>query len=225
MGVEEFLDWEIDVDRLFDVMDVPESKQVKMVANRLRSTATVWWDRLVVQRRRQRKNPIRTWRRMKQLMLERFNSRGRLSFSPLVSIEKLERKQLSSPRMYQTPVKGGYTYDDIIEEADQVIIEADFHNTTDLLSMEATQNESSTHQTQNDVIGCSLQNNGKHVGVDLHYEASECALTDIGKTKVFLRAGQMVELNACRAEVLRKSAINIQKKAGSFICQKQYNLL
>ena len=50
MGVEEFLDWEIDVDRFFDVMDVPENKQVKMVANRLKSTASIWWDRLVVQR-------------------------------------------------------------------------------------------------------------------------------------------------------------------------------
>lgn len=36
-----------------------------------------------------------------------FSSRGRLSLSPLASIENLERKQLSSPRMYQTPVKGG----------------------------------------------------------------------------------------------------------------------
>ncbi|CAJ2652834.1 unnamed protein product [Trifolium pratense] len=72
MGVDEFLDWQIDVDRFFDVMDVPEHKQVKMVAIRLKSTAAVWWDRLVVERKRQRKNPIRTWRKMKQLMLERF---------------------------------------------------------------------------------------------------------------------------------------------------------
>ena len=39
MGGEEFLDWLIDVDRFFDVMSVHESKQVKMVAIKLRSVA------------------------------------------------------------------------------------------------------------------------------------------------------------------------------------------
>ncbi|XP_012567832.1 myosin-8 isoform X2 [Cicer arietinum] len=47
----------------------------------------------------------------------------------------------------------------------------------------------------------------------------------IGKTKVFLRAGQMAELDACRAEVLGKSAIVIQKKGRTFICEKRYKLL
>ena len=28
MGVEEFMDWQIDVDRFFDVMSVPENRQV-----------------------------------------------------------------------------------------------------------------------------------------------------------------------------------------------------
>ncbi|CAN0857070.1 hypothetical protein LINGRAHAP2_LOCUS6651 [Linum grandiflorum] len=53
-------------------MGVPENKQVKMVANRLKSIATVWWDKLVFQRQCKRKAPINTWRWMKQLMLDRF---------------------------------------------------------------------------------------------------------------------------------------------------------
>ena len=46
MGGEEFLDWLIDVDRFFDVMNIHESKQVKMVAIRLKSNAATWWDKI-----------------------------------------------------------------------------------------------------------------------------------------------------------------------------------
>ncbi|PNY16528.1 geraniol 8-hydroxylase-like [Trifolium pratense] len=60
MEVEEFMDWQINVDRFFNVMDILENKQVKMVAIRLKSTVAVWWDRPVAQRK------------MKKLMLERF---------------------------------------------------------------------------------------------------------------------------------------------------------
>lgn len=47
----------------------------------------------------------------------------------------------------------------------------------------------------------------------------------IGKTKVFLRAGQMAELDARRTEVLGRSASIIQRKVRSFIARKSFILL
>ncbi|KAG0546528.1 hypothetical protein BDA96_01G002200 [Sorghum bicolor] len=44
----------------------------------------------------------------------------------------------------------------------------------------------------------------------------------IGKTKVFLRAGQMAELDALRTEVLGLSAKKIQSKLRSFLARKKY---
>ncbi|KAG8099976.1 hypothetical protein GUJ93_ZPchr0013g37336 [Zizania palustris] len=44
----------------------------------------------------------------------------------------------------------------------------------------------------------------------------------IGKTKVFLRAGQMAELDARRTEVLSCSASKIQRKVRSYLAHKQF---
>ncbi|KAF4394675.1 hypothetical protein G4B88_011136 [Cannabis sativa] len=48
---------------------------------------------------------------------------------------------------------------------------------------------------------------------------------NIGKTKVFLRAGQMAELDACRSEVLGRSASVIQRKVRSYLARKSFILL
>ncbi|CAI9260809.1 unnamed protein product [Lactuca saligna] len=47
----------------------------------------------------------------------------------------------------------------------------------------------------------------------------------IGKTKVFLRAGQMAELDARRSEVLGRSASKVQRKFLTHSAQKKYNSL
>lgn len=47
----------------------------------------------------------------------------------------------------------------------------------------------------------------------------------IGKTKVFLRAGQMAELDARRTEVLGKSASIIQRKMRSYMARKSFTLV
>ncbi|KAL6871437.1 hypothetical protein ACP4OV_014266 [Aristida adscensionis] len=44
----------------------------------------------------------------------------------------------------------------------------------------------------------------------------------IGKTKVFLRAGQMAELDALRIEVLCRSACKIQRKVRSYLARKNF---
>nr|DAD36922.1 TPA_asm: hypothetical protein HUJ06_007563 [Nelumbo nucifera] len=47
----------------------------------------------------------------------------------------------------------------------------------------------------------------------------------IGKTKVFLRAGQMAELDALRIEVLGRSASLIQRRARTYLARKNFILL
>lgn len=52
-----------------------------------------------------------------------------------------------------------------------------------------------------------------------------CLLLQIGKTKVFLRAGQMAELDSHRSEVLGRSASIIQRKIRSYLAHRSFVLL
>ncbi|XVF29233.1 hypothetical protein REPUB_Repub15cG0103400 [Reevesia pubescens] len=56
-------------------------------------------------------------------------------------------------------------------------------------------------------------------------EKSNLSGYQIGKTKVFLRAGQMAELDARRSEVLGRSASVIQRKICTYLARKHFILL
>ncbi|GJR74189.1 RNA-directed DNA polymerase [Tanacetum coccineum] len=53
-------------------MDIPKDSQVKYVAYKLRGATSSWWDNLQTRRRHQRKQPIRTWRKMNRVKFAQF---------------------------------------------------------------------------------------------------------------------------------------------------------
>ena len=69
---DEFLDWLQTVERVFDFKDIPDEKKVKLVALKLRRYASTWWANMVAKRAKEGKRKIRSWRKMKGLLKEKF---------------------------------------------------------------------------------------------------------------------------------------------------------
>ena len=72
LHIEDFLDWLKTVESFFDYMDVLAEKQVELVAYKLKGGASIWWDQVLINRRREGKGPIRSWARMRKLLKSRF---------------------------------------------------------------------------------------------------------------------------------------------------------
>ena len=69
---DEFLDWLQTVERVFDFKDIPDEKKVKLVALKLRRYASTWWANIVAKRAKKGKSKIRSWRKMKSKLKEKF---------------------------------------------------------------------------------------------------------------------------------------------------------
>lgn len=46
LGIEDFLDWIVEIERFFDYMDIPEEKKVKVMVYRLKSGTLSWREQL-----------------------------------------------------------------------------------------------------------------------------------------------------------------------------------
>ena len=69
---EAYLEWEKNVELVFDCHNYSELKKVKLAAIEFSDYAIVWWDQLAMNRRRNREYPIETWEEMKTVMRKRF---------------------------------------------------------------------------------------------------------------------------------------------------------
>ena len=71
-GPEAYLEWEKRVELVFDCDNYSEEKKVKLAVVIFTDYAIIWWDQLVLTRRRNRERPIDTWEDMKAIMRRRF---------------------------------------------------------------------------------------------------------------------------------------------------------
>jgi hypothetical protein len=69
---EAYLEWETKMEMVFDCHNYSEIKKVKLAAVEFTDYAIVWWDQLLINRRRNRESPVDTWEEMKMLMRRRF---------------------------------------------------------------------------------------------------------------------------------------------------------
>jgi len=67
-----YLEWEKKVEFIFECHNYSEEKKVKLAVIEFTDYAIIWWDQLMMNRRRNYERPIETWEEMKATMRRRF---------------------------------------------------------------------------------------------------------------------------------------------------------
>ena len=76
---DEFLEWQQDMERMFEYREILEDNKVKIVALKLRKCASLWRTNLLTKRARKGKGKIRT--------LEKMKSKLKACFLPLTYLQ------------------------------------------------------------------------------------------------------------------------------------------
>lgn len=69
---DDFLDWLLTVERIFDLRDIPDSLKVKLIAIKLKKSASSWWAHVHIQRHKVGKHKVDTWDKMKHLLKAKY---------------------------------------------------------------------------------------------------------------------------------------------------------
>ncbi|KAK1642677.1 hypothetical protein QYE76_060482 [Lolium multiflorum] len=70
--VEEYLTWELKIEKLWCLHDYTEDRKVKLASSEFDGYALRWWDGVTRTRQEENELPVRTWREMKTIMTARF---------------------------------------------------------------------------------------------------------------------------------------------------------
>ncbi|KAK1594500.1 hypothetical protein QYE76_018803 [Lolium multiflorum] len=70
--VEEYLTWELKIEKLWRLHDYTEDRKVKLASSEFDGYALRWWDGVTRTRQEDNELPVRTWREMKAIMQARF---------------------------------------------------------------------------------------------------------------------------------------------------------
>jgi hypothetical protein len=65
---EAYLEWEKKVELIFECHNYSEEKKVKLAVIEFTDYAIIWWDQLVMNKRRNHERAIETWEEMKAIM-------------------------------------------------------------------------------------------------------------------------------------------------------------
>ena len=70
--VEEYLMWELKIEKLWRLHDYSEERKIKLASSGLEGYALLWWDGITILREEHEEPEVDTWGEMKQLLRDRF---------------------------------------------------------------------------------------------------------------------------------------------------------